>query len=129
MLPSYYRLKARNDGGVTATVTVNWQPYKVIGGTITYGTAAALTNLSAASVASATSATSPTIDNTSDKMHGGFATFTVNPGSTPTGNQTWLLYLEKSNDDSVFGSQDEHFVGSLLLTATGAASAAFEVRP
>lgn len=128
MLPSYYRFKAKNDGGVASTVTVNWQSYKIVAGVTTYGTAGALTNLSAASIASTATATSPTIDNTSDKNHGGFATFTVNPGSSPTGNQQWLLYLEKSNDNSVFGSNDEMLVGSLLLTATGAVSSSFEVR-
>ena len=128
MLPSYYRFKATNDGGVSSTVTVNWQAYKVSGGVVTYATAGALTNLSSASIASAASATSPTIDNTTDRNTGGYATFTVNPGSTPTGNQQWLLFLEKSNDNSVFGGQGQHLVGSLLLTATRAVSESFEVR-
>lgn len=128
MLPSFYRFKATSDGGVTATVTVNWQAYKVSGGVLTYAAAGNLTNLNAASVASAASATSPTIDNTTDKNTGGYATFTVNPGSTPTGNQQWLLFLEKSNDGTTFGTQGQHLVGSLLLTATGAVSESFEVR-
>jgi hypothetical protein len=128
MLPKKYKFKVRNDGGVTTTMTVTWLPHKVgSAGALTYDAGGLQTPINAASVASAATSLSSAVDNTTALNHGGNGVFTVNPGSTPSGNKSYYLFFVGSDDGTTTFGDEERLVATIVATATGAVSAAFEI--
>ena len=133
MLPRYYKVRVYNDAGVSVTIQVNWNAYKIGSGSPTYAGDANL--IASAPVSSPGSVLSAAQDNLASGGNiGGHIMVFATPGGAPSGNKQLLVYLIGSNDNTNFediqsavGEANGTLIGIMPLSGTGAQHLPFEV--